>query len=239
MKDNFKLIAITIVFVLTGLVLAFISLGDADLDVFDYCTFDGTKFPLNEEVLGYREGSICICAEGGIVECMPLETYESSEESQDLKKDGLNFEYSYLTGIGGNNGEIFFDTNFTNISIDDEDLHITLEQMQTCSETNSVSEQQGFYENVNGIIKLYNEIEPEEGMDCIIELKYILKDFTEFDSDKIQIIFVDENGLQTYASICVYKDIIYMNEDVFKGSDDMICICEEGEIVCEEELLSD
>ncbi len=239
MKDNFKLIAITVVFILTGFVLAFMSWQDTDLDVFDYCVFDGIKFSLDEEVVGYREGNLCVCTKGGIVECIPLENEEYPEIQQDLKTDSLEFEYSYLTGIGGNNGEVIFNTTFTNISIDDEDLLITLEQMQTCSGTNSVSEQEGFYENVNGVIKLYNEIKSEEGIGCIIELKYTLKDFTEFDSDKMQIIFVDEDDLETYASICLYNDIIYMSEDVFKGDDDVICICEAGEIICEEELLSD
>ena len=238
MKESYRLIAITIVFVFTGLSLAFLSWQENDLDAFAYCEFNDVRFSVDEEIPGYQTGSFCICAQGGIVECLPLETQANEVDisKQEVETDGLEFEYSYLTGMGENNGEVIFNTTFTDVSLSDDDLIITLEQMQICPEANVVSEQEGFYENIDGTIKLYNLVEPGEGIDCVVELKYTLEDFSDFYSEKTQILFVDQEGFEVQASICLYGGIIYNDEDIFKGEEGMICICENNEIICDEEL---
>lgn len=238
MKENYKLIAITVVFVFTGFFLAFLLWQENDLDVFDSCEFDEVRFSVDEEIPGYKEDSICACAHGGVVECIPLEIQVNEVDISDkeVENDDLEFEYSYLTGIGENNGEVIFNTIFTNVSLRDDDLVVTLEQMQICPESNTVSEQKGFYENTNGTIKLYNQTEVKEGIDCVVELKYTLEDFSDFDSEKMQIFFVDRSGFEVQAPICIYDDMIYIDEDVFQTEDGMICICENNEIICDEDL---
>lgn len=240
MKDNFKLIAITVAFVLTGVLLAFVSVKGEDLETFSHCVFEDERFSVGDEVVGYSEGNLCTCAEGGIVECVPLdvEDFAQLEVSQeDLQEDNLKFEYSYITGVGENGDDIVFGTKFTNVAIGDDELIITLEQMQTCSETNSVSEQEGFYDEVNGALKLYNNIDSENGgISCIVELKYIIEGIENFELDKINIVFVDANGIETYALICIYDEIIYSDDDVFKNQEGLICLCDSGEIICDEDL---
>ncbi len=237
MKNNFRLIAITLVFVFTGLFLAFLSWQEKDLDFFDNCEFNEIKFSVNEEVPNYKVGSFCVCAQSGIIECIPLENEvgEINISEQEVKKDGLEFEYNYLTGIGVSDSEVIFNTTFTDVSLND-DLVVTLEQMQSCPEANVVFNQEGFYENVNGAIKFYNQIEEGEGIDCVVELKYTLGDFVDFDSEQMQILFIDHNGFEIQAPICLYEGKVYIDEDVFRGEDGMICICENNEIICDEEL---
>ena len=237
MKDNFKLVAITVVFVFTGLLLAFLSLRGEDLDVFDHCEFNDIRFSFDEEIPGYKAGSFCTCGQGGIVECIPLQAggEEMDFSQEEVETDGLKFEYSYLAGIGESNGDVIFNTTFTDISLND-DLIVTLEQMQSCPESNVVSKQEGFYENINGTIKFYNQMEVEEGISCVVELKYTLENFSDFDSEKMQILFIDKNGFEVEAPICIYEDMIYIDDDVFKSEDGAICVCKNNEITCDEEL---
>jgi hypothetical protein len=245
MKDNFKLIAITIVFVFAGLALSFISWQDVDLDSSNVCLYDGVTFAVEQEVVGYQKDNHCVCSEGGIIECIPLEmedeVYDAQKEEvivlvDDFKNDNLKFEYRYLTGIGEENGDSFSNTSFSDISIVDESLVVVLEEMQICPSTNVVSDQEGFYYEEDGVIKLYSKVEKTEGISCVVELKYVLEDFKGFDLEKMQIVFVNEQGLETYASTCIYGDRIYSDNDVFRATEDSICTCEGGEVTCEEEL---
>lgn len=245
MKDNLKLVAITVVFVFAGLALSFISWKDVDLDSLDVCLYDGATFTVGQEVVGYQIGNHCVCSEGGIIECIPLEmedeVYDAQKEevivlTDDFKNDNLKFEYRYLTGIGEENGDSFSNTNFSDISIVDGSLVVVLEEMQICPSTNVVSDQEGFYYEEDGVIKLYSKVEKTEGIGCVVELKYVLEDFKDFDLEKIEIVFVSEDGLETYASMCVYGGRIYSDEDIFKATEDSICVCEAGQVICEEEL---
>ncbi len=242
MKDNFKLVAITVVFVLMGLILSFISLRGEDFNVAVNCVFNDSVFSVGEKIGNYQEDYFCVCEEGGLIDCVPLEAEshkildleeEVSVESEDLEVGGLKFEYRYLTGISQGDEKIVFDTVFTNVSVVDQDLVIVLEKMQNCENMGVVSEQEGFYEKFNNTIKLYNKVEEKSGIDCIVELKYILEDYGDSDFDDINIVFVDKAGFETHALVCAYGGSIYSNEDVFKSEEGLICECKDGEIVCD------
>ncbi len=242
MKDNYKLVAITVVFVLTGLFLVYVSLGDVELP--DNCVFEEESFLVDEEVVDYKEGHDCVCIEGGIIECIPLEVeeyepeieVEASVDVDNLNTEGLEFEYNYLAGIGDENGDYLSSTKFSSVSIVDDNLIVVLETSQICPSTNVVFEQEGFYENRDGVIRLYNKVDVEDGSRCVVELKYTLEDFVQKDLDEMGIVFVNEEGLETHASICIYDNSIYSDDDVFKGGNDMICVCEDGEVSCSESL---
>jgi len=241
MKDNFKLIAITVVFVLTGLVLSFFAMQDSEFGSVDSCFFDGNEYLLNEEVEGYNEGSTCFCSSDGIIECVPNELEDTNQEATlettELEKEGLDFEYNYLRGILSEEDVIVSPIVFTNVSFSDEALIVVLEQVQLCPEANIVSEQVGFYENVDGVVKLYNMIRPSNdssSINCIVQLKYVFEEFGDLDLEDMQIAFIDDAGFLTYASMCIHNERVYSDGDVFRKDDDFICTCEEGEIVCEE-----
>ena len=67
---------------------------------------------------------------------------------------------------------------------------------------------------------------------CIVQLKYTFEEFE--DLYNLEIAFVDESGLYTYAPICLYDEKIYSDGDVFRNLEGLICTCEEGDLDCEE-----
>lgn len=243
MKDNFKLVAITVVFVLTGLVLSFFAMQDSKLGSVDLCSYEGNDYFLNEEIEGYKEDSTCFCSSGGIVECLPNRLEDADEEAAleatELETEGLNFEYNYLRGILNEEDIVVSPLVFTNVSFGDSSLIVVLEQLQLCPEANTASDQVGFYENIDGVIKLYNMIRPSNdpsSISCIVQLKYVFEEFGDLNLEDMQIAFIDDAGLLTYASMCIHNEKVYSDGDVFRKDDDFICTCEEGEITCEEEL---
>ena len=245
MKDNSKLIGITILFVLTGLVLLVVSLRESELLTQEVCVFDGKEYVLGEEIINYQENNSCFCRKNDFIECTPNQQEESVEEvaleNVDLEKEGLDFEASYLRGIGsGEENASLSPLKFTKVSIEEENFVVVLEQMQLCPESNLIPDQVGFYEQEGNLLKLYNMVRPVEetsSLSCIVQLKYVFEELKELDD--IQIAFIDDSGLLTYAPTCFYEGKIYSDKDVFKGAGEEICICEEGEIKCDDSNLPD
>jgi len=239
MKDNFKLIGITVLFVLTGLVLSFFALQESDLVIGHSCEVDGIEYVVGEEIIGYQKGHTCTCGKEGIVECIPGDVEDLQEEVSleitGLEIEGLKFEYNYLTGITNGDASLAINPlSFKNVNILEGSLIIVLEQMQLCPEANVVSEQVGFYEYNDNVLKLYNMIKTtsgDENVSCMVQLKYTFEEFK--DLNDLEIAFVDETGLYTYAPICLYDEKIYSEGDVFRNSEGLICTCQEGDLECE------
>ncbi len=250
MKGNFRLVIITVVLVLMGLFLAFLSLSESDLEQVDFCDFNDSRYAVGDEIIGYEDGNHCVCSTGGVVECVPLDVevdFEVENEIvvEDLDEGGLSFEYRYLTGIVEDNGDIVLDdVRFSNITMSGDDLVIVLEKRQNCPESGAALEQEGYYRYSNNVLSLYTEIVEDiedEYIDCFVELKYVFEDYDGFDFnfENIRIAF-ESNGLMEYASTCIYEERIYSDGDVFVGEDDEIYVCDRGEIVLEsEQELSD
>ncbi len=244
MKDNLKLISITVLFVLTGLVLIFVTLKESGTGVLEknYCDVDGKRYSLEEEIAGYQEGNSCFCRKDDFIECIPnikdeeVAVEEVALENVDLETDGLEFESSYLRGIlDDEQSAVLSPLKFTKISIEEESFVAVLEQVQLCPEQNIAPDQVGFYEKEGDLLKLYNMVRPTESetsLNCLVQLKYVFNDLDRLND--IQVAFIDDSGLLTYASMCVYNGKIYSDKDVFKGEEEKICTCEEGEITCDE-----
>ncbi len=241
MKGNIRLIIETIVLVLMGLFLAFLSLSESDLES-DFCDFNDSRYAVGDEIIGYEDGNHCICATGGIVECVPLDVEVEVEVQEDidvadLDESGLDFEYRYLTGIAENNGDVVLsNVRFSKISMSDG-LAIVLEERQACPESGSVFDQEAYYRYEQDVLTLYTETLEEaedEYIDCFVELKYVFEDYDGFDLENMRIAF-ESNGFVEYASTCIYEGRIYSDDYVFVGEDDEIFVCEDGEIVLESE----
>jgi hypothetical protein len=243
MRDKFKLIGITVLFVLTGLVLSYFALQDSEFKTLDYCLVDEIRYEVGENIENYQEDYICSCGSEGLVECIPVEPTisESVEDdflfdTSELETKGLEFEYNYLTGF--TEEEQFINLSpvkFTKIAIDEKSLSVVLEQMQICSDTNMASEQVGFYKRDGSKLKLYNMVKPlgsTESLACTVQLKYILEDFD--DLEKMEIAFVDSEGVVTDAKMCVFNGNVYSDNDVFMDADGSLCTCYDGEVNCEE-----
>ncbi len=235
MKDKFKLVGITILFVLTGLVLSFFAIKDSDLIISDSCLVDNMKYSIGEEILGYKDGAKCFCREDGLVECAFIESEQIELDTAGLEKEGLDFDYKYLRGIvHGESSFILDSVNFTDVSFVDGKLSVVLEQIQLCPTQNTPPEQVGFFEFSDVDLKLYNMVRPTEGpegLNCVVQLKYIFSDIEGLGETRVS--FVDENGFVTYALVCPYNGKLYSDSDVFRNLEGEICTCVEGEIDCE------
>lgn len=248
MKGNITLIIVTVVLVLMGLFLAFLSLSESDVETLEYCDFNNSRYAVGDEIIGYEDGKHCVCASGGIVECVPLDVDVESEifdevVVEDLDEGGLDFEYRYLTGIVEDNGDVVLnDVRFSNIATSEDGLSIVVEKRQFCPESGLAPEQEGYYRFEDNTLTLYKEIVEEmedEYIDCFVELKYVFEDYESYDLENISIAF-ESNGLVEYASMCIYEGKIYSDDDVFVGVNEEIYVCDEGRIVLEsDQELSD
>lgn len=236
MRENFKLIIVTVIFVLAGLVLSFFALQDSGFIKDEVCEVDGVEYEVGKEVSPF-----CFCGSGGIVECLPQEVDDEENGSLDtseLNTAGMEFEYSYLRGFGNGQESLSVPPlSFSSVGISDGSLVVVLENMQLCPESSVAPEQFGFYE-YNGVLKLYSMVRAStdsSSVSCVVQLKYVFEDFEV--SDDIEIAFVNEAGVSEYANICAYNGRVYSESDVFRNVDGLICTCENGQVDCVEELL--
>ncbi len=237
MKDYFKLIGITVLFVLTGLVLSYFALQDS----LDYCVIDDVKYKVGDEIKDHQEGYSCVCSDEGLVECVLIELENVQEvdedfvfDTADLEKEGLEYNYTYLTGFANGDPANVTSVKFTNISVSEDDLTVVLEQMQLCPEPNIAPEQVGFYEKADEKLSLYNMVKPSVGEDvlnCTVQLKYFFEDFGDLGNMKIA--FVDSDGFPNEALMCVYNGNVYSDNDVFRNANGEVCTCLRGRISCE------
>jgi len=238
MKDNLILIIITALFVLTGLVLSFFAFRDFKEERVVNCIVEDISYKQGEEIPDYQENHTCVYGNDGFIDCIPSDSDEEETNStaSDLQTEGLNFEYTYLTGLSNGNGSLSFEpVTFSSVNIKEGSLIVILEHKQTCVEANRASEQVGFYEKTTDLLKLYNmvRIVDDSGIPCMVELKYVFEDISDLDLENIKIAFVHDDENLTYASICIYDQKIYSEDDVFKNSKDEMCTCLDGEIECE------
>ncbi len=243
MKDKTILVIITILFLVTGTLLLFSALNEYSFGGDEVCMFKDVKYVKGDEIDGYLYGSKCVCGSGGLVDCIPLfqdDNFEVLEgvdlDTSDLDTDGLDFRYSYLLGVSSSEVGSFANIEFQNISLQDNDLVVVVDQLQTCPESNVSPEQVGFYKVDRDFLNLYNMIRPVEGdlaIDCVVQLRYVIENFESFGLEMKNIRFVDEFAKATSPRICLYNDRVYSDGDVFQNTKGEICNCKGGLIDCE------
>jgi hypothetical protein len=162
----------------------------------------------------------------------------SAPEISSLRKDGLKFSFNYLRGLNESNGFVLSSPiSFTNLSFDEGNLTVVLEQMQLCPRANAASEQVGFFEHIENTIYLHNMVRPsdeESAISCLVQIKYVFESLEGLSLDDMQIAFVDDSGVVTKASMCIHNQKVYADSDIFRNSEGEICTCEAGIITCEE-----
>ncbi len=241
MKSDVFLIIITILFVVTGSFLLFSALNEYSFGGRDVCIVDGVEYEQGEKVIEYREGSECVCASGGLVECVPLSEKEelqrqSAIDVSDWDNQGLEFDYSYVVGLSETDTDFDSDVSFQDVRFEEDNLVVILEQRQSCPGSGNPPQQAGFYNKGENELSFYNmvrRVDEEEGIGCIVRLEYVLEDMGDSDLSEMELLFIDNLGAITSPDICFYNGNVYFDGDYFESEEDEVCVCENGEIKCE------
>ncbi|MBP5204450.1 hypothetical protein J6Z48_02300 [bacterium] len=153
--------------------------------------------------------------------------------------NNLDFTFKYLSVLERktiNKSKI----TTTNISYKDNTVSIVLEREALCTDNKELPSQAGFYKLDNGnlILKVVTNDNPSVyTQPCVVSNYFKITDIdltkqTENGKD-LTTYYKAEDGTLINLNTCYYNNHLYANDAVFSSSDNKVCECKNGVVVCD------
>lgn len=202
-----------------------------------FVIYIGDTIGINQCAYGDDLGSNCICGKDGEKICD--DGKDESVNSSEFTSSGLNYQFDFLNFVDIDNPALS-NAKFVDISYENSELSITLEQSSMCSEDSIVSPQIGFYKLDKGLLTLTsvsNLTNSAFNLPCISENVYTIKNFDIANtSNDFRIQYQDEYSVTYPSNNCVYEGYIRNEGDVYNSADGcFLCHCKNGQNSCEKE----
>jgi hypothetical protein len=231
--DKYWLFVVTLVFVLLGSFVIYISL-DRVRNV-NSCNVGGTTYTNGMVVDGYQDGFDCTCQSGQIL-CTKVAVKDEKPGIDKFERDNLKFSSQYQTsGTNESLNTSLLKTEFSSISVKNGTMDITLDQEQSCTADGRIPVQVGLYYISNSTLYITNIIRDDPLLytqQCIVSVNYKISNWKK-NVENLKIVYMAEEGTEQPASLCYYNNNIYANGDVYSSVESCnICKCSDGISKC-------
>jgi hypothetical protein len=231
--DKFWILGLTALFFLLGVFVIYFSYIKVSQSY--SCNINNVVYSSGKVIDGYKEGYICSCESSEVI-CTKIEEKPIKPTLDQFIRTNLKVTPKYL--VLGSKDEISslpLKTKFTSVSVKKDVIDVTIEQEQLCSADLRVPVQIGMYYYSKGNLYLINVINKSPKLYtevCTVSVNYKISKWTKPITD-LNIIYLNEEGLEQKAVLCSYENNLYSHGDVYTANDNCnICKCVSGVSKC-------
>lgn len=201
---------------------------------FSSCAYGDEIYKSGDVVPDYTNGSNCLCNSDGAIKC---DNSNSTSNYDGFSSANLTFTYNYLNLLD-NNTVMKENVLSTSASYVNNILTVKLERNVLCSSGNAAPAQSGFYQLTDNGLKLMVMTDKDTSKyvyPCRIENTFVIVSLNLSLNENFKIHYQNENGEMVDLEECVYNNMLYGDQEVFKSQDlNSVCICNSGKVSCKD-----